>query len=526
MSDSQGGSGLWDLVNCRPKTMMLRKEAQSLDCFSSAMKPVQSVTENKMKTTPNAEFSANTTSLPESVGRGAHPTATALNTYRVMTPRPPAQVIAVPKRTIETASAELEDGTQIEIIEDPQDPSTTKLAVFNNGEVRIEDRFEVENRIFVPIPRDTNLLRHVRLPRGVKECGTALSLLQDTVDLLGRCLDISEDNLLLLAHFVLSTWLIERLPVAPYLALFGLPRAGKSTALAALSFLCRRALLTADITSAAFYRACDRLTLTLLIDETGTAGERRALFHLLRTGTTREVVALRKNESFKTFGPKVISWVELPNDAALNSRCILIPLYETFRTDLLRPTSPKFVETADDLQKRFLQFRLEKIKSIAAPTIQASSLLHSRTRDLYEALALPVSDDNESCKTLVELLEAQENSYRAPLSSSQSAVLGGLFTMFHLPQQGKRPVVGDLGKMVNQYLEATGQRFRLSSREVGGIMVSLGFNNRKRGNTGWQIVIGLKELEHVHALFAAYHVELPQGFSRNNCEFCKQYKVG
>ncbi len=29
---------------------------------------------------------------------------------------------------------------------------------------------------------------------------------------------------------------------------------------------------------------------------------------------------------------RVISWTELPNDTALNSRCILIPLYESERS--------------------------------------------------------------------------------------------------------------------------------------------------------------------------------------------------
>ena len=507
--------------------------------------------EKNITTTHDAEFSVTTTSPVEPSRRGtqvdvpaalsdereslfvlqpnqqrnSEPSATALNNRTVLTARSSAPVMSLPKRTIETASAEV-DGTQIEIIEDPQDPSKTKLAVFNGSEVQFVDRLEVENRIFIPIPRGANLLRHVRLPRGVKECGTARLLLHNTVDLLGQCLDISEDDLLLLAHFVLSTWFIERLPVAPYLAFFGLPRAGKSTALTVLSLLCRRGLLTADITSAAFYRACDRLMLTLLIDETGTAGERRALFHLLRTGTTREVVALRKNESFKTFGPKVVSWIELPNDAALNSRCVVVPLYETCRTDLLRPTSPKFLAAADDLQKRFLQFRFEKMKSIDPPGVPVSNRLHSRTRDLYEALALPMSGDNESCKKLVELLETQENSYRAPLSGSQSVVLQGLFTFMHLRREGKRPVVRDLTEVINGNLKAAGQGFWISAREVGAVMTALGFNNRKRGNTGWQIVTGLKEMQHLHALFAAYRVQLPPGYSIDDCEFCKRYKIG
>lgn len=85
---------------------------------------------------------------------------------------------------------------------------------------------------------------------------------------------------------------------SPYLALVGLPASGKSTVLKVLRLLCRRSLLTADISSAAFYRVCEPLTPTLLIDEAATAGNSRDLFHLLRTGTSREAVTLRKDESF------------------------------------------------------------------------------------------------------------------------------------------------------------------------------------------------------------------------------------
>jgi hypothetical protein len=136
----------------------------------------------------------------------------------------------------------------------------------------------------------------------------------------------------------MSTWFIESLPIAPYLALVGLPRSGKTTLLQVLNLVCRRPLLTADITSAAFYEVYEKLSPTLLVDETLTAGNRRELFHLLKTGTTRGSVTLRKGRSLKAFGPKVITWTELPNDAALNSRCVIIPMQETNRTDLAKPT--------------------------------------------------------------------------------------------------------------------------------------------------------------------------------------------
>jgi hypothetical protein len=490
-------------------------------------------TPNPFKANTNATPSSGCRSLdvpqPKTQQRTSDQRGSAVGCQAGTTSRSPRRPIWFPKRTVETASAELEDGTLIELIEDPNDSARSQLAIFKDGMVRFANRFESENRIFIPIPRDTNLLRHVRLPRGVKPCGTARSLLSDTIKLLSQCLDLSDKNLTLLAHFIASTWFIERLPVAPYVALVGLPRSGKSTALTALGLLCRRALLTADITSAAFYRICDRLTPTLLIDETGTAGETKTLFHLLRTGTTREVTALRKDQSFKTFGPKAISWIELPDDAALNSRCIVIPLHETFRTDLLRPTSFEFRQAAEDLQKRFLQLRFEKINSLIPPKFHGFHRLHSRSRDLYEVLALPVGEDEEICKYLMGLLKAQEDSHRAPLSSRQSAVLQGLFMIMHQPRKNGQALVGDLAQLTNENLEAAGENFQVSPREVGAIMTSLGFTNRKRTNTGWTMHISSKEEQQVHSLVSAYGVEFPVGPSerdcRRHCDLCKQLPI-
>jgi hypothetical protein len=207
---------------------------------------------------------------------------------------------------IETDFAELEDGSLLDLIEDPEDSSSALFVFFDGKKARYGHEVEYKSHLLVPVLRDGKIIRHVRLPRGIKPYGSAESLLEQIDSVLSRCLDLAKRYRLLLASFVLSTWFVERLPVAPYVALVGLPRSGKSTVLRVLSLLCRRSLLTADITSAAFYRVCDRLTPTLLIDETGTAGERRQLFHLLRTGISRDVIALRKDQSLSSFGAKVV----------------------------------------------------------------------------------------------------------------------------------------------------------------------------------------------------------------------------
>jgi len=73
------------------------------------------------------------------------------------------------QRLVETDFAELEGGTLIEMIGDPGNASKTVLAVWKDGKASFTDRYHYRDRVFIPIPRDQSLIRHVRLPRGTKD---------------------------------------------------------------------------------------------------------------------------------------------------------------------------------------------------------------------------------------------------------------------------------------------------------------------------------------------------------------------
>ena len=150
------------------------------------------------------------------------------------------------------------------------------------------------------------LLPSVRLARGVEPYDSPKCLLSQICAIFEQCVDLPRPYTLVLASFVLATWVIERLPVAPYVAIVGLHESGKSTLLRILSLLCRRSILTADITHGGFYEVCDRLTPTLIIDEADTAGHHSNLSHLLKVGFTPDLTAIRWGQSFKAFGPKVV----------------------------------------------------------------------------------------------------------------------------------------------------------------------------------------------------------------------------
>jgi hypothetical protein len=331
----------------------------------------------------------------------------------------------------------------------------------------------------------------------------------------------------LIAAFVISTWFIESLPVAPYLALVGPPRSGKTTLLQILNLVCRRPLLTADLTSAGFYEVYEKLSPTLLVDEGLTAGSRRELFHLLKTATTRGSVTLRKGRSLKAFGPKVISCTELPNDSALNSRCVIIPMQETNRTDLDKPTDKKMLDIADALQKQLLQYRLENYHSLRLPKVDGDERLYSRTRDLYQALALPIGNQAEFCEYLVHLFETQQEINREPLSPSCAAVLRILYEWIHLHLTDGKCAQKELTFGVNLNLESLQETFRLNAHEVGRALTSLGFTNRKRTNEGWILWLDLRTRKRIHNLAHDYAIDQESRSQRacfgNGCELCKSF---
>jgi len=425
--------------------------------------------------------------------------------------------------------AELEDGTLVEMVEDPNDRAKSLFAVYKNGTVQYAVNVEHKNRLLVPVPREQGIFKHVRLPRGCQAHESLILLLAGIMTLILECVDISQENAFLVAAFVLSTWFTEGLTVAPYLALLGPPGSGKTTLLKVLNLVCRRALLTADITSAAFYEVYEKLNPTLIVDETVSAGNRRELFHLLKTGTTRGSVTLRKSRSLKAFGPKVISFNDLPNDAALNSRCIIISMQETTRNDLLNPRDKKVLDLADDLQKQLQHYRLEKFNSLHLPKVEGDERLHSRTRDLYQALALPIGSNADLCGDLVRLFEKQEEINREPLSPASAAVLKVLYEFIHSHPMDGKCANKELALGVNLNLESLQETFRVNTHEVGRALTSLGLTNRKRTNVGFILWLDLETRKRIHKKARDHGIDQESRFHEegfgNECDLCKNQEA-
>ena len=425
------------------------------------------------------------------------------------------------KRTVEVDFSELEDGTIVEMIENPQDAKKSIFATWSNGQVRHVEKLECGNQVLVPVPRDAGMIRHVRLATGTEPYESAQALLKLLICFLHYTLELSSEQEVLLSSLVMSTWVVEKLPVAPYVAFLGPPGSGKTTALRILNLVCRRSLLTADISSPAFYELCDRMTTTLLIDETATVDNRRKILHLLRVGSTQGLVAVRKGHTYKSYGARAVSWIELPGDAALNSRCLLIPMTICKRTDLLAPTDPRVLRLAEKLQRRLLQFRLMNFKTLRLPQISGEKELQPRTRDLFRALALPLGEEKEICEALLWLLKQQE-SLRELLSVNQSAVLESLYNAIHDYPELSALKMSRLTEGVNANLRERGEVGNLKEKRVGNILTSLHLTNRPRLNSGYVLWLDRETREQIHSLARMYRVNagLTSEMSAR-CELCQ-----
>ena len=190
----------------------------------------------------------------------------------------------------------------------------------------------------------------------------------------------------------------------------------------------------------------------MLIDETGSIRGNRTLRHMLRAGTTREVLAVRRNRTFHSFGAKVISSLEPPDDAALNSRCVLIPMSESKSTALCRTDEPKVQQMAAELQGQLLNFRFENYKTVKPAAVAGDELLRPRTRDLLRALSAGHTQDAERCQALLKFFESGEAVPLEPLSPGHNAVLRTLFVMIH-PDDFSLLWISHLTDKVNRFLE-------------------------------------------------------------------------
>jgi hypothetical protein len=281
-----------------------------------------------------------------------------------------------------------------------------------------------------------------------------------------------------------------------------------ATLLEVLELICRRPLLVSEITPAAVYDVCTKFHPTLLVDESdlenGSPG--RALRRQLRAGTSRKLIGKRSGLASHTFGPKVICSLERPSDAALNMRCIQVPMRESNRHDLKKTWDSSIIESANLLRGALLRYRLENYRTIAPRVPVGAEQLRPRTRDMVSMLAgaLTVTDLVYDNFLVEHFRDFHDPANRDVLSPKQSAVLAGLFYIVHrVPVLGSVRIIA-LADRVNELLKKSGEHFTLAARALSCVLDSLQFRQRERTAQGKYLPLDQNTSRQIHALWHRY----------------------
>lgn len=296
-----------------------------------------------------------------------------------------------------------------------------------------------------------------------------------------------------LTAWVFASWVPEVWSVVPYVFFYGPVSSGKTRGLEVLHRLSYRAILAANISSAALFRACEAWKPTLILDETEIYNrqEKSEVIGLLNSGYRRGQFAIRVKsteqgellECFDVFGFKALAGTE-GLAKTLESRSIMIRMLKNRRRVNLHINEKK----AEELRAKLLSWRLKVLTSgelnevveAFSGKIGQLDFDSGRLEELFQCL-LAVSNDGRTnilkyAEKMVEIRQFEE------MTSYEADVIEVMLDE-NLKVEGSVMLTKDITEKLNvNRLE----KEKVKTRSVGWIIRRLGFEPRhtKNGN-GW-----------------------------------------
>ncbi len=313
------------------------------------------------------------------------------------------------------------------IFEQIQDTTGThKYAIYEqmpDNTWRTDHRFEYEN--FIPLAKTP--LTHPPPPAPYE---SEEALYNNVKAYIHKHLDLANPlGYDILTAFVFKTWIEELFDFTPYIGFFGREAVGKSRALEILKELCFRAWLTTGITTATLFRLVEKLSPTLLLDESEflTSEEKRELIGLINAGQRRGIMIPRMQEKsqeaefFSVYGSKCISGTEQLK-ATTTSRMITFTMTKNIR---VVPRTIDKTESAK-LRSQLLMWRFKTIANLTAqqepkatPEFKELEPLSGRTFELFYPLyySAPATARPNILEFAKELEEVKLRAEKTELSS-------------------------------------------------------------------------------------------------------------
>jgi hypothetical protein len=304
---------------------------------------------------------------------------------------------------IPTGGQILDDGTLIELVENPSQPRALALLKFDGREPEIGPQIEHEGRLYVPISISSTVRRALRLPPGCAPGGPATQLFSRLLTVLENFTDLGEHARMCVVAFVFASWIPDLLPTPVTLLLWGDLAAG-ARVLTVLRALCRLALTLSRFGARDLNCLPDDLPATLLLFRPPSS--RRSLESLGALGWPGFPIS-RGRRLVEVVGAKAIATdTPLPDNTALGPTfAVHVPTAR--RT--LPPLDKKTLESlANECLPQLLRYRLQRGATVvgekSAQTYPVSPLSSPVT-----ALEVCFRDEPALKDKVSPLIEAAQN---------------------------------------------------------------------------------------------------------------------
>jgi hypothetical protein len=367
---------------------------------------------------------------------------------------------------------------------------------------RIVSRFEYEGKTYVPAAADPTILSALRLPTRAASYTSTRELFNEISKLLALYNDLPERFVSQIAYFIFGTWLVDRVPTAPFLSILAPSTALRGVLLQLLALLCRRSLLLTAENPAGLWTLPMHLRPTLLLEaaELGVPVQK-----FLRASSSQGIHFPRNGHALDLYCAKAVCSPEPLRDARLASSALQISLAPT-RRGLPALSEEASHRIAEEFQAKLLMYRTKKYSRVRPPDFDVAGLT-APTQCLARSLAACIVDDDKLQAELVPLLRQQDREFQVErVGGLESVILEALLCCCH--DRNRSTVrVAELAEITNSILARRGEIPRVSPETVGRRLKSLRFRTEPVGSSGNGLWLLGEVCAMIHKLAVEYEVQ-------------------
>jgi len=418
------------------------------------------------------------------------------------------------KPVVHTSGEVFSDGSVLELIQGPD--CDLNLLSWDGKSATTAGPFVRGDETFVPLCVDPSILRSLRLPSKIADYGSTRRLFGEIHDLISQATLAGDGVVVPVTFFVLATWLIDTLPVAPFVWIVAALTANVSPLKQLLGLLCRRAFVVSGISPASFYSLAGlRPTLITEIFEP----TRRAL-NSLRASARHDALVTPGGKAIDPFCAKIVFAPEPlrdPASAAFPLELVLPPT-PAYLPPLSTPEAERIVT---EYQPKLLLYRLLNRAKVRAPAFDMNQFTVPM-QELAYSFAAPIADDDELQGKILPFLKPLDCEIRVDRASLLTAILlEVLLARCHGTDNRSFPVT-EMTADVNTVLCGRGDAREVRPENIGWILRALGLHTGFIAGGMKGLPLTSKVCEKIHNLAAAQGVRtLRQPPEELKCPLCK-----